>query len=104
VAQAALPAMLARGKGTMLFTGGGLALDPMAAYTSLSVGKCALSGFVKCLVQDPALAAVHFAHVIVHAGISPAVGEELAELYWELHAEPQHAWRTEYLFQRPWSA
>ena len=41
-AQAVLPAMRERAAGTLLFTGGGFAFEPMAAMASLGVGKAGI--------------------------------------------------------------
>lgn len=98
-AQAALPSMIARKRGTVLLTGGGLAVDPWPAYTSLAVGKGALRAFAQCMARDPALADIHVAHVIVHARINPEVAARIADVYWDLHSEPRDQWRHETEFR-----
>lgn len=99
--RAALPSMIARGRGTVLLTSGGLALAPRPAYASLSVGKFGLNGLAQCLAHDPALAELHVAQVIVEAYISEAEGERIAALYLDLHQEPKGAWRTEVVYRSP---
>ena len=53
-AQAAYPAMKAAGRGTILFTGGGLALYPAygAGNSSLTAGKSGLRGFTFALAKE----------------------------------------------------
>jgi NADP-dependent 3-hydroxy acid dehydrogenase YdfG len=97
--QVALPAMVAAKAGTVLLTGGGLAVDPWPHFTSLAVGKGALRNLALCLQKDPALTDVHTAHVIVHARITEEVAHRIAALYWELHAEPRDHWRNEEVFR-----
>jgi len=97
-ARAVLPPMVARGRGTVLFTSGGLIHAPQPAYTSLSVGKFALNALAQCLAKDPALGDIHVAQLVVHAHISETVGEHLAGLYLELHRESKGSWRTEVLY------
>ena len=41
-AQQVLPGQIERGEGAILFTGGGLALNPMSQFTSISIHKAAL--------------------------------------------------------------
>jgi short-subunit dehydrogenase len=50
-AQAVAPGMMAKEKGTIIFTGGGFALQPFHNQTSLSVGKAGLRALSQCLHQ-----------------------------------------------------
>ena len=99
--RAALPSMIAGGRGTVLLTGGGLAREPRPAYASLSVGKFGLNALAQCLAHDPAFADIHVAQVIVEAYISEEEGERIAALYLDLHQEPKGAWRTEVVYRTP---
>lgn len=51
-AQAVLPKMQEQGRGTLLFTGGGFALYPLAQYCSISVNKAALRVLVQTLSEE----------------------------------------------------
>src|SRR5258708_3327835 len=53
-ARAAIPGMKARGGGTIIFSGGGLAENPWHAMLTLGVGKAGMRNAVGALVQDPA--------------------------------------------------
>jgi NADP-dependent 3-hydroxy acid dehydrogenase YdfG len=51
-ALAVLPAMQARGEGSLLFTGGGFAHHPSAATSSIGIGKAALRALALCLAEE----------------------------------------------------
>jgi NAD(P)-dependent dehydrogenase (short-subunit alcohol dehydrogenase family) len=102
-AQAVYPAMAAAGRGTMLLTGGGLALNPQfgAGVASLTAGKSALRGLAYALAGELAPSGVHVATVTVAGTIqpgSPFDPDLIAERYWALHAEPRGSWSTEVAF------
>jgi len=92
------PGMKARGRGTLLFTGGGYADRPWAGMASLGIGKAALRNLSRCLAQELGADGLHVATVTIHGMIrddthlSP---ERIARLYAELHGEPAGSWRTE---------
>lgn len=85
------PGMRRRGSGTILLTGGGLALEPYPDWASLGAGKAALRslgiGLHKRLLPD----GIHVA-VIAVCGIVRAGGvfdpDRVASLYWEVHRQP----------------
>lgn len=93
-----LPAMRAAGKGTILFTGGGLALAPKAREASLSIGKAALRTLALCLAEELEPEGIHVATLTVagfaqpHTAFSP---DAIAEHFWLLHQEPRGTWRRE---------
>lgn len=105
-ARAVFPAMAARGRGTMLFTGGGLALRPEfgGAVPGLTAGKSALRGLVLAMAPELAVAGIHAATVTV-AGIvapgGPFDPDRIADAFWDVHAEPAGAWTTERIFAGP---
>jgi len=86
-----------RAKGTILLTGGGLALAPSAEYLSLSIGKAG----IRCLAQAlfPRLSAkgTHIATLTVTMMVSPGSEQAAAaaEAFWSLHAEPEGRWTWE---------
>lgn len=101
-AKAAADAVLPRlrgGRGTLLFTGGGFALRPSPAWTSMSAGKAALRAYALALFEDQRPSGVHAATVTI-AGI---IGEPrfepdaIAPRYLELHHQPQDEWTAEIL-------
>jgi NAD(P)-dependent dehydrogenase (short-subunit alcohol dehydrogenase family) len=102
-AQAAYPGMRAAGGGTVLLTGGGLALRPEfgAGVASLVAAKSALRGLAHALAAELAPEGIHVATVTVAGTIAPGTGfdpDRIAEAFWTLHIEPRKAWRTEQVF------
>jgi len=89
------------GRGSLLFTGGGLALQPSAQYASLSVGKAALRAYVQTLHDQLAGTGVHATSITITGNIGG--GEErfdpavLAQAYLDLHHQPEGAWQHELL-------
>lgn len=97
-ARAVLPAMRAAGRGTILFTGGGLALKAQPDLASGSMGKAALRQLALCLAAELAPEHIHAATVtvcgFVQAG-TPFDPDRIAEIFWELHMETRDLWRSE---------
>ncbi len=91
-----LPAMTARGSGSFLVTGG--MPEPVAAYTSLSLGKAGVRALVQVLDEEYRSAGIHVATVTVFGGIAPGTRfdpDDIAEHYWRLHCQPPGAWQRE---------
>jgi len=102
-AQWALPVMRVRGRGTLLFTGGGLALEPKAEEASLSIGKAALRCLALSLAQELAPERIHAALISVCGFVQADAAfnaERVAEEYWKLHTQPRKEWESE-LILRP---
>lgn len=102
-ARAVHPAMRAAGGGTMLFTGGGLALAPAngAGVASLTAGKSGLRGLVHALAGELAGEGIHVATVTIAGTVAPGTTFDpalIAERYWALHQEPRGAWTVETVF------
>jgi NAD(P)-dependent dehydrogenase (short-subunit alcohol dehydrogenase family) len=94
----ALPPMRRRRRGTLLFTGGGLALHPGPGAASLSLGKAALRSLALSLAQELEEDGVHAATVTIRGFIqegSPFDADTVAQAFWELHREAPGAWRPE---------
>jgi NAD(P)-dependent dehydrogenase (short-subunit alcohol dehydrogenase family) len=92
-AQTVLPGMRKRGRGTVLFAGGGLALDPTGwlEASSLAIGKAGLRNLAFTLNKDVASAGPYVATVTIAGMIMPgtALGPEtIAEVFWEMHQSP----------------
>ncbi len=91
--QAVLPGMQARGRGTVLLTGGGLALDPTGwlAAASLAVGKAGIRNLAQSLHKEMEGTPIRVGTVTVTGQIlpdTPLAPETIAERFWELHAMP----------------
>lgn len=99
-AQLVYPAMKARGAGSLLFTGGGLALYPAsgAGVASLTAGKSALRGLVHALASELAPDGLHVATVTIAGQVKPGTALDpalIAETYWTLHQQARAEWETE---------
>jgi len=104
-AQAVLPAMRAARSGTLLFTGGGLSLHPVAARAALSAGKAALRSLAYCLAEELAPEGIHAATVTVDGVVEPGTHfdpDVIAGEYWRLHIQPPGAYQTEVVFDAAW--
>lgn len=96
--QLALPPMIAAGQGTILLTGGGLAITPQASQASLSIGKAALRSLALCLAEELAPQGIHVATLTIAGFVQPHTPfnpDTIAEHFWETHAEPRGEWRGE---------
>ena len=105
-AQAVYPGMKAAGRGTVLFTGGGLALYPAygAGNSSLTAGKSGLRGFAFALAKELAPEGIHVGTVTIAGAVKPGTAfdpDAIAERYWVLHQEldaGSDAWTVETVF------
>lgn len=91
--QEVVPAMQAAGGGTLLFTGGGLALKPSMGtpVPSLTAGKAALRAFVHALAGELQPTGVRVGTVTVAGTIAPGTAfdpDRIAESFWQLYARP----------------
>lgn len=91
-AQHVVGAMKARRSGTLLFTGGGLALDPWPQMASLAIGKAGVRSLAFSLHKDLKDHGVRVATVtvagLVKSGAGPFDPGSLADIFWELHTQP----------------
>lgn len=93
--------MKAAGRGSILFTGGGLALYPEygAGVASLTAGKSALRGLTFAVAAEVASEGIHVATVTIAGTVDPAseklAPDVIANAYWDLHIEPPGQWTTE---------
>jgi len=95
-AQAVLPGMQARGKGSILLTGGGLALDPTGwlPAATLAVGKAGVRNLAQSLHKEMEGSSIRVGTVTVTGQIlpgTPLAPETIAERFWELHTMPAPA-------------
>ena len=87
--QAVLPTMKAKRRGTLIFTGGGLALEPYPTWTSLAAGKAALRAYSLALHKELAGEGIRVCVVAVCGIVSrggPFDPNRIAEIYWQVHA------------------
>jgi len=98
--QAVLPGMRAAHRGTILLTGGGLALNPTnwLPAASLAIGKAGIRSLAMTLHAELAAEGIHAATVTVDGAVAPGTPfdpDRIAEAYWALHADPAGAFRPE---------
>lgn len=91
-AQAVIPAMVERGSGTILFTGGMLALNPVATRASAAIGKAGLRNLTFTLADELAPLGITLGTVTIGGVV--AVGsffdpDLIAESYWQLFTGEQ---------------
>jgi len=93
-AQQVLPDMRAKKRGTLLFTGGGLALEPYPDHASLALGKAGLRSLALSLSREVAADHVHAATVTICGFVRPGTRfdpDTIADEYWRLHQQaPGH--------------
>lgn len=90
------PAMIARGSGTLVLTGGMPAPDPR--YTSLSLGKADIRALTTMLHEAYAPQGIHAATVTIDCPIIPGTDSDpalIAEHYWDLYRQPREDWDLE---------
>ena len=115
VAQQAARRMLARGSGTLLFTGASASVKGYPLSASFAMGKFALRGLAQSVARELQPHGIHVAHVVIDGGIRstarpvPADApdslldpEAIALTYLQLVLQPRSAWSTE-VEVRPWS-
>ena len=109
-AREVLPAMVARGAGTVLLTGATAAMRGSAKFACLAVGKFGLRALGQSMARELGPRGIHVAHIIIDGQIdSPRARggspnrdastflapDAIAETYWQLHAQPATAWTHE---------
>lgn len=101
-AQLVIPGRLTRRKGTLLFTGNGLALSPHPDQAVLSIGKASLRALVGSLSKELYHEGIHIATVTVAGQVksnTPFDPDLIGEKFWELHAQPPGKWKTGVIYQ-----
>jgi len=109
-AQAVVPGMLERGRGTILFSGATASVRGSARFAGLAVGKFGLRALAQSMARELGPKGIHVAHVVIDGGIdSPRArtmfaGRDpqtflaptaIAECYWNIHAQDPSAWSQE---------
>lgn len=98
---AAAPVMTAASGGSILLTGGGLALAPQygGAVPGLTAVKSALRGFVHAAAPEFAAQGLRLATVTIAGQVAPGSAfdpDRIAEVFWALHADAEP--RVEHVF------
>ncbi|MFP3646700.1 SDR family NAD(P)-dependent oxidoreductase [Paraburkholderia sp. SIMBA_054] len=116
VAQAAARRMVARGNGTILFSGATAALRGSAGFANLAVPKFGLRALAQSMARELGPLGVHVAFVVIDGQIESERyrhlieerGEDsllspdaIAETYLQLHRQPRSGWTHE-IDVRPW--
>lgn len=103
-AQEVLPAMRAAGRGTILVTGSGQALHPMAEFGAVGPQKAAVRALALALAEEVEPDGVHVVTVTIRGGIEAGTyfdPDRIAERFWALHTEPRESWRGEHVYAQP---
>lgn len=96
-----LPAMRAAGRGTILVTGSGQAVHPMAEFGAVGPQKAAVRALALVLAEDLAPEGVHVTTITIAGGIEPGTyfdPDLIAERYRAVHEEPPESWRGEVVY------
>lgn len=103
VGQAAARHLLARGRGTIIFTGATASLRGSAYFANLASPKFALRALAQSMARELGRSGIHVAHVVIDGVIGFAGKGEpttltpaaIAETYWQIHQQPRDAWTHE---------
>ncbi|WP_375569854.1 SDR family NAD(P)-dependent oxidoreductase [Seohaeicola saemankumensis] len=109
--------MLARGRGTMLFTGATASVKGRTGFTAFASAKFGLRGVAQSMARELGPQNIHVAHLIIDAAVdSEAIHQRLkaqgvdisaiepdslvntmsiAEAYWYLHCQTRDGWTHE---------
>lgn len=101
-AQQVIPSMRTQQRGTILVTGGGLALSPETEYASLAIGKAGLRNLCYSLGAELEPDGIHVATVTICGFVSPGTHFDpdlIAERYWHLHTQQWGDWEREIVYE-----
>jgi len=112
VAQQAARRFLARGSGTLLFTGASASVKGFAGSAPFAMGKFAVRGLAQSLARELAPHNIHVAHFVIDGAVRSAERPEpspdsfldpaaIAATYWNVLRQPRSAWTWE-VELRPW--
>lgn len=116
VGQAAARLMLARGSGSILFTGATASVKGFANSAAFAMGKFGLRGLAQSMARELAPKNIHVAHFVIDGAIAkgdddPRTGtrgaddllrpEAIADAYLYTHRQHRSAWTWE-IELRPW--
>ena len=101
-AREVLPAMRARGAGTLLFTGGAAAFHPTAQSGALSLTKAALRNLALSLADELEPQGIHAATVTIGGAVQAGTHFDpdlIAAQYLRLHLQRRGQWQREVVYQ-----
>lgn len=109
VAQQAARRMIARGGGSILFTGASASVKGYANSAPFAMGKFALRGLVQSIARELAPKNIHVAHFVIDGAVRTGADANDAQLdpdaiamaYWNVVQQPRSAWSWE-IELRPW--
>ncbi|PWW04820.1 short subunit dehydrogenase [Paenibacillus cellulosilyticus] len=93
-----IPAFRERKEGTILITGGGLAISPNPDYASLSIGKAGVRSLALSLAQELQPDNIYVGTVTIGGYVAKGTAydpDEIAGKYWELY---QHRNQVEFVY------
>ena len=111
VAQRAVPAMLDRASGAILFTGASASVKGYAESAPFAMGKFALRGLAQSMSRELSPKGIHVAHFVIDgqirrrgdddSGDSKLDPDAIAQTYINVLMQPRSAWTSE-VEMRPW--
>ena len=112
VGQAAARRMLAKGGGSILFTGASASVKGYPRSAAFAMGKFALRGLAQSMARELAPQNIHVAHFVIDGGIAPRDAADdgadnklhpdaIASAYLAVHRQHRSAWTWE-MELRPW--
>ncbi|MDQ6861378.1 MAG: SDR family NAD(P)-dependent oxidoreductase, partial [Verrucomicrobiota bacterium] len=100
--QQVLPAMRAAKRGTIIFTGGGFALEPHPQFASVGIGKAALRNLALVLAKELAPEGIHVATVTIEGMVKRGTAfdpEQIAQEFVRLFRQPADSFEAETNFK-----
>ena len=111
VAQRAVPAMLDKASGAILFTGASASVKGYAESAPFAMGKFALRGLAQSMARELSPKGIHVAHFVIDgqirrrsdddSGDSKLDPDAIAQTYINVLMQPRSAWTSE-VELRPW--
>ncbi len=115
VGQQAAQRMLARGGGTIIFTGATASVKGFSLSAPFAMTKFGLRALAQCMARELAPKGIHVAHVVIDGGIASTYSKDdtdkatdrwlspdaIAQTYLNLHRQHRSAWTWE-VEVRPW--
>jgi NAD(P)-dependent dehydrogenase (short-subunit alcohol dehydrogenase family) len=102
LAQHVLPGMRARGRGTILLTGGATAFEPWVDAASLGIGKAGIRNLALALARELAPEGIHAGTVTICGAIAAGTfydPQRIAGTFWDFHRDPPSRFREEIVYR-----